>query len=114
MSEADIKTFRVEQQKWIDEFLAELKKVPDQKMRFAIAQCAQTIIHDRGEVFAPSTFNGHERRNYYYVMKGETYVASWGQKNYRIDPSYLSILQKMDEAHAWVHNFWKKYKDSKY
>ena len=114
MSEADIQEFRVKQQKWIDHFLAELKKVPDQKMRFAIAQCVQTIIHDRGEVFAPSTFNGKERRNYYYVMKGETYVASWGQKNFRIDPSYLGILQKMDEAHAWVHTFWKQYSDSNY
>ena len=114
MSEADIAKFRAEQQKWIDDFLTELKKVPDQKMRFAIAQCAQTIIHDRGEVFAPSTFNDHFKRNYYYVMKGETYVASWGQKNFRIDPSYPEIIKKMHVAHAWVHSFWLKYKDSPY
>jgi hypothetical protein len=114
MSEADIQEFRKEQQKWIDDFLIELKKVPDQKMRFAIAQCVQTIVHDRGMVFAPSTFIGKERKNYYYVMKGETYVAAWGQKNFRIDPSYFGILQKMDEAHKWVHAYWQKYNDSRY
>lgn len=114
MNEEDIAKFRVEQQKWIDDFMVELKKVKDQKMRFAIAQAVQTIVHDRGEVLAPSSFNGKSNRNYYYVMKGETYVAAWGQKNFRIDPSFIGILGKMHEAHEWVHQFWLKYKDSPY
>jgi len=114
MSEADIKAFRLQQKIWIDDFIASYKKIPDQKMRTAIVQAAQTITHDRGKVFAPSTFNENRWRNFYFVMKGEVYVTVWGQPNKAIGTTYGEILPYMSQAYDWVNDFWLKYKGSKY
>lgn len=114
MSEKDILEFRRQQKIWIDDFIASYKKITDQKMRTAIVQAAQTITHDRGKVFAPSTFNEHQWRNLYFVMKGEVYVTVWGQPNKGIGQTYGEILPYMSDAYDWINHFWLKYKDSKY
>lgn len=114
MSETDIKAFRLQQKIWIDDFISSYKKIPDQKMRTAIVQAAQTITHDRGKVFAPSTFNENRWRNFYFIMKGEVYVTVWGQPNKAIGTTYGEILPYMSQAYDWVNDFWLKYKSSKY
>jgi hypothetical protein len=113
-TETDIDVFRREQQKWIDKLLESSSKIKNKYLREAVLQATFTVIHDRGKTFAPSTFIGKEARNYYYVMKGEIFVASFGQLNRKLGADIKEVLKNMDSAMGWLNNFWNHYATSPY